>query len=63
MGREICKSCVYYVKNLPPEMYPEEEWEVLKGMECSIGAQPGDELCDAFKKGSCRLVNLEGGEL
>jgi len=61
MNRDICKGCVYYVKNLPKNMYPEEEWEILKSMECSVGAEPGDKLCEAFRKSSCRLLNLEGG--
>ncbi len=59
---DLCKTCVYWVKNLPEEMYPKEEWEVLKKMICSIDAKPGDELCRAFRKSSCSIIDLKGGK-
>ena len=62
MDRELCKSCVYYFKNLPKSAYPEEEWKVIEELQCSIDAKPGDDLCKIFRKSSCSLVNLEGGD-
>ncbi len=62
MDREICKTCVYYVENLPRSAYPEEEWKVIESLKCSIDAKPGDELCKVFRKSSCSIVNLKGGE-
>ncbi len=62
MDRTRCKTCVYYFKNLPKEVYPEEEWKVIEELECSIDAEPDDDLCKVFRKSSCSIVNLEGGE-
>lgn len=62
MEQDLCKTCVYWVENLPREAYPEEEWEVLKSMRCSIDAKPGDKLCRDFRKSSCSIVNLNGGK-
>ncbi len=61
MDRSLCRSCVYYVKNLPKELYPEDEWEKLERLECSIEASPGDEICNTFRKSSCSLIDLDGG--
>ncbi|WP_457599721.1 hypothetical protein [Hydrogenivirga sp.] len=61
MDRKLCETCVYYVKNLPREAYPEEEWKLIEKLECSIDAEPGDKVCELFRKSSCSIVNL-GGE-
>ncbi len=56
--RELCKGCVYFVDNLPKEAYSEEDWKLIRELECSVGATPGDQLCEGFRKSSCKLVNL-----
>jgi len=60
MDRELCKTCVYYVKNLPREAYPEEEWKLLEELECSLDAEPEDSMCKIFRKSSCSIVDLGG---
>ncbi|XGI84127.1 hypothetical protein ACEU6E_02445 [Halorutilales archaeon Cl-col2-1] len=54
----ICESCVYYPPNLQRADYSDEEWEELQSVDCSVGAEPGDEVCDEFRTDSCDLVSL-----
>jgi len=61
MEEKLCKGCVYFIENLPRDAYSEEEWELMKEHRCTVGAEPGDELCSVFRKSSCSIINL-GGE-
>ncbi len=56
---EPCGGCVYYPPNLPPELYSEEDYRMLQAKRCSFDATPGDETCEAVRKGACRYVSLD----
>lgn len=57
---KLCLGCVYYPPNLPRSLYTEEDWQLVQGKTCSFDALPGDGMCNAMRKGSCALVNLDG---
>lgn len=56
---EHCEVCVYYPPNLPSNAYPEEDYLMLQKKKCSFDFQPLDEHCQATRKTSCSLVDLE----
>jgi hypothetical protein len=61
-AKEMCKGCVYYPPNLPQSLYSDEDWELIQSKECSFDAEPGDGMCDSFRKGACKLVSLDKRE-
>ena len=59
MGDKRCAGCVYFPANLPEQAYSAEDYQMLMSKACSFDATPGDENCDAIRKGSCSLVSLD----
>ena len=58
-AHEHCVSCVYYPPNLPASGYSEEDFRMLQAKSCSFDFQPQDDNCQATRKTSCSLVDLE----
>ncbi len=58
--QDLCKTCVYFIENLPREEYSEEDWKLMERCRCTIDAKPGDELCTHFRKSSCSIIDLGG---
>jgi len=56
---ELCWGCVYFPQNLPRHAYSQEDWILLQEKNCSFDFQPQDENCQATRKTSCSLVDLE----
>ena len=56
---EHCEVCVYYPPNLPAKAYSEEDYQMLQGKECSFDFLPLDANCQATRKTSCSLIDLE----
>lgn len=55
---ELCLGCVYFPPNLPQQRYAAEDWAMLQAHTCSFENQPGDAGCQAMRKTSCSLVDL-----
>lgn len=55
---ELCLGCVYFPPNLPRQIYANEDWDMLQRRSCSFENHPGDEGCQAWRKTSCSLIDL-----
>jgi len=55
---ELCFGCVYFPPNLPRQSYADEDWDMLQKRSCSFENCPGDKGCQASRKTSCSLVDL-----
>jgi hypothetical protein len=56
---EHCEVCVYYPPNLPVNAYSKDDYRMLQEKKCSFDFQPHAEHCQATRKTSCLLVDLE----
>ena len=56
---DYCMGCVYYPPNLPVHAYSAEDYQMLQQKSCSFDHQPADKYCQATRKTSCSLVDLE----
>lgn len=56
---EYCLGCVYFPPNLPRQAYALEDWETLQARQCSFDFLPEDVECQATRKTSCSLVDLD----
>lgn len=54
----LCRGCVYFPPNLPRQRYAAEDWAMLQALTCSLENQPDDAGCQATRKTSCSLVDL-----
>lgn len=55
---ELCFGCVYFPPNLPRQSYADEDWDMLQKRSCSFENYPGDKGCQASRKTSCSMVDL-----
>ena len=56
---EYCIGCVYYPPNLPQHAYAEDDWAMLQARTCAFEHLPRTQDCQANRKTSCSLVDLD----
>ena len=54
----LCFGCVFYPPNLPREAYSQEDWGLLRTLQCSFEHMPGGDDCLLARKTSCSLIDL-----
>ena len=57
-AHEDCLGCVYFPPNLPAQAYSPDDFQMLQRKRCSFDFQAQDANCQATRKTSCSLVDL-----